>query len=86
MTMAEVAEKENEPQGPIINEVMCFIINKWGNIDIDVLTRLCLSTYDDKEIEAAKDLLFSFLHDKNNKTEFKKRRNGRKPIAKEKRI
>ena len=82
MTMAEVAEKENEPQGPIINEVMCFIINKWGNIDIDVLTRLCLSTYDDKEIEAAKDLLFSFLHDKNDKTVFKKRRNGRKTDSK----
>ena len=81
--MSEIAESDSRPQGPIINEVLCFIMNKWGCIDVDVLTRLCL-VMSDNEIEAAKDIIFSHLHDKNDTTAFKKRRHATKGEGKSK--
>ena len=83
--MPEDTESDNGAEGPIINEVLCFIMNKWGCIDVDVLTRLCLNM-NDKEIEAAKDVIFNHLHDKNDDTKFKTRRNRQiaKPDSKSK--
>ena len=85
LTMPEDTESDNGAEGPIINEVLCFIMNKWGCIDVDVLTRLCLNM-NDKEIEAAKDVIFNHLHDKNDDTKFKTRRNRQiaKPDSKSK--
>ena len=75
---------DDGPIGPVINELLCFIINKWGNIDVDVLMRLCLGNYNDKQIEEAKDLLFRFLHDESDHTEYKRRRACSKPTGKSK--
>ena len=73
--MAHANVDNDGAHGPIINEVLCFIMNKWGHIDLDTLTKLCFK-FNEKDIEAAKDLLFSFLHDENSLTEFKRRRHG----------
>ena len=53
-------------------------MNKWGNIYIAGLTRMCIIMYGDTEIETVKDLLFVFLHDQNAVTGFKKRRHANK--------
>ena len=42
--MAEDGESSDAAQGPIINEMLCFIMNKWGIIDVEVLTRLSVSS------------------------------------------
>ena len=65
-------ESSDAAQGPIINEVLCFIMNKWGMIDVEVLTRLSVSTYNDQEIEVANDMIFDYLYDATAQTAFKK--------------
>ena len=70
--MAEDGESSDAAQGPIINEVLCFIMNKWGMIDVEVLTRLSVSTYNDQEIEVANDMIFDYLYDATAQTAFKK--------------
>ena len=64
-------------QGPIIDECLCFIMNKWSQIDVDTLIKLCVDTYHEKEIQASKDLLFSLICDKNAATTFIKRRGSK---------
>ena len=63
--------------GPIINELLCFVFNKWSQIDVDTLIKLCIDTYDEKEIEASKDILFGLLRDESDSTLFKRRRAGK---------
>ena len=75
--MAEDGESSDAAQGPIINKVLCFIMNKWGMIDVEVLTRLSVSTYNDQEIEVAKDMIFDYLYDATAQTAFKKSRQGK---------
>ena len=69
-----MADNKDGPHGPIIDELLCFILHKWGNIDVDTLVKLCTSAFEEKEIEASKDILFNLLCDKNAETTFKKRR------------
>ena len=52
-------------------------MNKWGMIDIEVLTRLSVSTFNDQEIEVANDMIFVYLYDATAQTAFKKRRQGK---------
>ena len=77
MTTRAEDVQSSDTQGPIINGVLCFIMNKWGLIDIDVLTRLCVTTYDDREIEDAKGVIFNYLYDERAQTAFIKRRQGK---------
>ena len=76
--MAHSDDDKDGPHGPIIDELLCFMSNKWGNIDVDTLIRLCDKTYDEKEIETSKDLLFNLLCNKDAATTFKKRRSVKK--------
>lgn len=75
--MAEGTYIENGSHGPIIDELLCFILHKWGHIDVNTLTKLCVDSFDDKEIEASKDILFNLISDKDDTTLFKKRRAGK---------
>ena len=46
-------------------------------IDVEVLTRLSVSTYNDQEIEVANDMIFDYLYDATAQTAFKKSRQGK---------
>ena len=45
----------------LINELLCFLINKLECMPADLLVKLICDFYDDKEIDAARECLFS-LH------------------------
>ncbi|CAH1250244.1 Hypp8827 [Branchiostoma lanceolatum] len=42
----------------VINDLLCFIVNKMDRIPGDVISKMCLDTYTEIEIEAAKKLVF----------------------------
>eukprot|EP00058_Branchiostoma_floridae_P020782 XP_002606272.1 hypothetical protein BRAFLDRAFT_83975 [Branchiostoma floridae] len=42
----------------IINDLLCFTVNKMDNLPFDIITKLCTETYMDEEIESAKRLVF----------------------------
>ena len=74
--MAKKNDKDRDPYGPIVNEILCFIVNKWGRIDIETLIKLCCNC-NEKDIQEAKELLFELIHDENDTTRFKERRDGK---------
>ena len=59
----------------IINECLCWIINKHNVLDPEIWMKLCSETFDDDEIEDSKNLLLSLLSDASINNAFKKRRN-----------
>ena len=68
---------EKGPPGPIIDELLCFIMNKWSHMDVDTLIKLCVNTFDENEIEASKDILFNILRDETDSTALIKRRGSK---------
>ena len=54
------------PTGPIIDELLCFVVNKITLMDPESLVYLCAKTFDDKDVEGSKELLFGLLHDENS--------------------
>ena len=67
--------EEKGPPGIIIDECLCFILNKYSYVDVETMIILCANQFDEKDIEASKDILFSYLHEVSDSTEFKRRRN-----------
>ena len=63
------------PTGPIIDELLCFMVNKMDMIDADSLVRLCVDTYSQEQIEESKERVFGYLHSDADETKFVKRRN-----------
>ncbi|XP_035664532.1 uncharacterized protein LOC118408028 [Branchiostoma floridae] len=47
-----------ESNDVIINDMLCFVVNKMDVLPTDVITKLCIETYSDDEVEAAKKLVF----------------------------
>ena len=45
----------------LINDLLCFLINKLECMPADLLVKLICDFYDDKEIDAARECLFSLL-------------------------
>ena len=72
-----MTEDGESPTGPIINELLCFVANKISLMDTESLVYLCAKTFDDKDIETSKELLFGLLHDENSSVEFTKRKASR---------
>ena len=72
-----MAKSTGGPTGPIIDELLCFIVNKMDTLVTDSLVRLCLETYDEDEIKTSKDLLFGLLHNDADTTNFVKRRHSK---------
>ena len=62
----------DDQHGVIINELLCFVTNKCDILPEDTLTRLCVDSYSEEEIEAAKKV----LHDVSDKTSRYKKRQG----------
>ena len=62
-------------QDIIIDECLCYIINKHNLCDVETLIKICCDTFDESEIEASKDLLNGILSEVSNSNAFKKRRN-----------
>ncbi|CAL4247367.1 unnamed protein product [Meganyctiphanes norvegica] len=75
--MPDEQDKEKGPPEIIIDELLCFILNKFGNVDPETLILLCSKTFDEKEIEASKDILFNLLCDESCTTKFVRRRAGK---------
>jgi hypothetical protein len=44
--------------GPIIDELLCFFVNKLDVMPLDMIKKLCLDFYDEAAIETSKNLLF----------------------------
>ena len=59
----------------IIDECLCWIINKHKILDPEIWMQLCSETFDDDEIEDSKNLLLSLLSEASISNAFKKRRN-----------
>ena len=72
-----MSEKDEGPLGPVINELLCFIVHKISILDNETIVKLCSEKYEDEEIEDAKDLLFSMVHKDGDSTKFVKRRGGK---------
>ena len=76
--MAEdICDEKGPPGHPIVDELLCFITNKLGLMNSDTIVKLCVENFDDKEIEASKDILFGLLCDENAQTALIKRRRGK---------
>ena len=72
-----MAENTQSPTGPIIDELLCFIVNKMNTLDTDTLIRLCSETYSEDEARISKDLVFGLLHNKEDPTSLIKRRSSK---------
>ena len=48
-------------ENQLINELLCFLVNKLECMPADLLVKLICDFYDDKEIDAARECLFSLL-------------------------
>ncbi|XP_070554548.1 uncharacterized protein [Ptychodera flava] len=62
-TISKNAAKDGHCQamstsGPVINELLCFIVNKIDVLTTDVLVKLCCEQFNDEEVEFAKKILF----------------------------
>ena len=60
--------------GPIIDELLCFVVNKYSILERDTLVKLCSDTFTEAETKTSKDLLFGMLYSDSDHTMFKNRR------------
>lgn len=49
---------ESQRAEPVVNEVLCFMVNKMDSLPCDILIKLMSDTYNEAEIDAAKTLAF----------------------------
>ena len=42
--------------GPVVNELLCFVVNKMDTLSFDYIVKLCSDSYGDAEIECAKNV------------------------------
>ena len=78
-----MAEENENPEEVIIDELLCFVTNKFDILDCDTMVKLCAEKYLNKEIEKSKKLLFDKLIDEEDFTQFKKRRSYKPTDRKE---
>ncbi|XP_070546947.1 uncharacterized protein [Ptychodera flava] len=52
------ASQSQSGKAIIVNELLCFVWNKIDVLPSDMIVKLCVDTYDDKDVEQAKRLLF----------------------------
>ena len=67
-------EDDTGQMGPIIDELLCFMMNKYSVLDRDTIVKLCSETFTEADTKTSKDLLFGILHDEADQTMFKNRR------------
>ena len=75
--------EDTPPGGLIIDELLCFVMNKFDKLDCETMVRLCVETYTCGEIEQSKKQLFEALKDENDVTQFKKRRSYKSSDSKQ---
>ena len=63
--------------GVVIDEMLCFVVNKLDILPPASIVDLCLSTYSDTEIEASKRVLFDLCADENS-TRYRRRQGPQK--------
>ena len=51
--------------GLVINELLCFVVNKSECLPPEAICQLCLSSFSEDEIEKAKKMLYELCTDKN---------------------
>ena len=70
----------NRQDGVIVDELLCFLVNKIDVLPPQSIADLCLTTYDEGEIEAAKKRLFDLCADENS-SRFRRRQGPKKSAA-----
>jgi hypothetical protein len=66
--------KRATPQGVIVNELLCFVINKLDILPHDTIAKLCGDTFSDPEIEDSKAILFNLCAMENDRSRMIKRK------------
>lgn len=58
------ADPNSGPSGLVINELLCFVVNKSECLPPEAICQLCLSSFAEDEIEKAKKMLYELCTDK----------------------
>ena len=53
--------------GVVINELLCFVVNKMDSLTTDILIKLCCDHYGDDEVESAKKTLFELCNNESGR-------------------
>ena len=53
---------QNHDHGPIISELLCFVMNKSSTMPFDMLVKLCTDFYSEDDVECANDILFNSVY------------------------
>ena len=54
--------------GLVIDNLLCFAVNKIGSLGSDMIVKLCIDTYTDDEIRLSKNLLFELCSSEDDST------------------
>ena len=74
----EDEESRISADGVVINELLCFIVNKMDILTTDIIVKLCSEHFDDEDVELAKKTLFDLCS--SDITRFKKRQGQNKRV------
>ena len=69
-----MGETDTGPTGPVIDEMLCFMVNKMDTLDCDTIIRLCVGKYDENQTKTSKNIAFDLLHKDTDATKHVKRR------------
>ena len=72
-----MSESDTGQMGPIIDELLCFVMNKYSILDRDTLVKLCSEKYTESDTKTSKDLLFGMIHGEGAHTMLKNRRHSK---------
>ena len=61
-----------------VNGLLCWFVSNIDFLDVEIMIDLCESTYADKTVEEAKELLFDLCHTEDDKTQRTGRRGEHK--------
>ena len=67
------AVKDPDGSGMLVNELLCWYVNMIHVMPETTMSKLCIDKFDEKEIQCARDILFSLLIKDTDKPEFQKR-------------
>lgn len=75
-----ISDNDNEGKNVIINELLCFVVNKIDLLRTDVIVQLCSERFDEKEIHDAKHMLHRIIE---SESRLIQRRSGPEKKAKD---
>ena len=64
----------------VVNELLCFVVNKMMTLSQDTIVQLCINTFDLEEIRTAKDVIYTVLENPGRKIKYTTDDKGKKNI------